>query len=156
MLILSWSFTKHGHHRQFLFLIDWFLKNLLLWNRVAKWTKIWLEASVKGSVESFLRTEWKVNDTDSTHWASSLLLHSSTPLIVPLLQKTKFYIHWDSIIHVLLNWPLREDTPLIRPSFYCRNGDLIRYTVHHSAFTELSFLDDRLRNNIQNAFSKHV
>ena len=27
--------------RQFLFLIGWFLKNLLLCNRVAKWIKIW-------------------------------------------------------------------------------------------------------------------
>ena len=26
VLILSWSVYKHGHHRQFLFLIGWFLK----------------------------------------------------------------------------------------------------------------------------------
>ena len=33
---------KHGHQGQFLFLIGRFLtKNLLLWNRVAKWTEIW-------------------------------------------------------------------------------------------------------------------
>jgi hypothetical protein len=34
---LSRSVIKHGRHRQFLFLIDWFLKNLLLCNRLAKW-----------------------------------------------------------------------------------------------------------------------
>jgi hypothetical protein len=34
MLISSRSVNKHGHHRQFLFLIGWFLKkNLLLWNK---------------------------------------------------------------------------------------------------------------------------
>ena len=39
VLISSRSVDKHGHHRQFLFLIGWFLKSLLLWNRVvAKWT----------------------------------------------------------------------------------------------------------------------
>ena len=31
---------KHGRHRQFLFLIGWFLRNLL-WNRFAKWTETW-------------------------------------------------------------------------------------------------------------------
>jgi hypothetical protein len=35
LLISSRSVNKHGHHRQFLFLIGWFLKNLL-WNRFAK------------------------------------------------------------------------------------------------------------------------
>jgi hypothetical protein len=39
--ILSRSVNKHGCHRQFLFLIGWFLKNLLLWNRLAKWTETW-------------------------------------------------------------------------------------------------------------------
>jgi hypothetical protein len=32
LLISSWSFNKHSCHRQFLFLVGWFLKNLLLWN----------------------------------------------------------------------------------------------------------------------------
>jgi hypothetical protein len=35
--ISSRSINKHGRHRQFLFLIGWFLKNCLLWNRLAKW-----------------------------------------------------------------------------------------------------------------------
>jgi hypothetical protein len=30
---VSRSINKHGRHRPFLFLIGWFLKNLLLWNR---------------------------------------------------------------------------------------------------------------------------
>jgi hypothetical protein len=31
---------------------------------------------VEGSVLSFLKAEWKVSDTGSAHWASSLLLSS--------------------------------------------------------------------------------
>ena len=42
--ILLWSITKHGHHRQFLFLIGRYLKNLLLWNCLAKWTETCLIA----------------------------------------------------------------------------------------------------------------
>jgi hypothetical protein len=41
LLILSQSINKHGRHRPFLFLIGWFLKNLLLWNHFPKWTEIW-------------------------------------------------------------------------------------------------------------------
>ena len=41
MLILFWSVNKHGHHRQFLFLIGQFLKQLFLWNCLAKWYKTW-------------------------------------------------------------------------------------------------------------------
>ena len=40
LLISSRSVNKHGRHRQCLFLIVWVLKNLLLWNRFAKWTEI--------------------------------------------------------------------------------------------------------------------
>jgi hypothetical protein len=36
MLISFRSVNKHGRHRQFLFLIGWFLKNLLLCNRLAE------------------------------------------------------------------------------------------------------------------------
>jgi hypothetical protein len=46
MLISSQSINKLGCHRQFLFLIDWFLKNLLLWNRFAKWTKTFLPSLI--------------------------------------------------------------------------------------------------------------
>ena len=65
------SVNKHGHHRQFLFLIGWFLKNLLLLNRFAKWTETWWEAPMEGSVLCFLIVEWKVSNTGSAHWASS-------------------------------------------------------------------------------------
>ena len=71
MPISFWSVNKHGHHSQFLFLIGWFLKNLLLWNFLAKWTKTWWEAPLEGSVLSFLKAEWKVSNTGSAHWASS-------------------------------------------------------------------------------------
>ena len=39
LLISSWSLSKHGQHMQFLFLIGWFLKNILLWNCLAIWTE---------------------------------------------------------------------------------------------------------------------
>ena len=39
--ILFRSVNKHGCHRKFLFLIGWFLKNLLLWNHFAKWNERW-------------------------------------------------------------------------------------------------------------------
>ena len=48
LLVSSRSINKHGHHRQILFLIGWFLKNLLLWNCLDKWTEIWWEASMAG------------------------------------------------------------------------------------------------------------
>jgi hypothetical protein len=35
-------------------------------------TKTWWEAPMGGSVLSFLKAEWKVSDTGSAHWASSL------------------------------------------------------------------------------------
>ena len=45
---------------------DWSIsKNLLLWNCLAKWTEIWWEASMEGSVLSFFKAEWKVSDTGS-------------------------------------------------------------------------------------------
>ena len=40
LLFSSRSISKHCRHRQIVFLIGWFLKNLLLWNRFAKWTEI--------------------------------------------------------------------------------------------------------------------
>jgi hypothetical protein len=35
------AFNKPGRHKQFLFLIGWFLKNRLRWNRFTKWIKTW-------------------------------------------------------------------------------------------------------------------
>jgi hypothetical protein len=40
LLVSSKSIYKHGCHRPFLFLIGWFLKNLL-WNHLAKWIETW-------------------------------------------------------------------------------------------------------------------
>jgi hypothetical protein len=39
---------KHDGHMQFRFLIGQFLKNLLLWNCLAKRTETWKEASMEG------------------------------------------------------------------------------------------------------------
>jgi hypothetical protein len=40
---------------------------------LAKWTEIWWETPMEGSVLSFLKAEWKVSDTGSVHWASSYI-----------------------------------------------------------------------------------
>jgi hypothetical protein len=54
---------------------DWLISNnLLLCNRLAKWTETSWEAPMEGSVLSFLKVEWKVSDTGSADWASSLLV----------------------------------------------------------------------------------
>jgi hypothetical protein len=45
--------TKYQPIRQYLFLIGWFLKNLLLWNRFVKWTETWLKASNRCFLPSF-------------------------------------------------------------------------------------------------------
>jgi hypothetical protein len=37
-------------------------------------TKTWWKAPMGGSVLSFLKAEWKVSDTGSAHWASSLIV----------------------------------------------------------------------------------
>jgi hypothetical protein len=43
--------SKHGRHRQFLFLIGWFLKNILLCNHLAKWIRgPSKDASYQGSI----------------------------------------------------------------------------------------------------------
>ena len=47
----------------------WSISKNLLWNCLAKWTKTWLEASMEGSVLSFLKAEWKVSDTGSAHFS---------------------------------------------------------------------------------------
>jgi hypothetical protein len=61
LLISSRSVSKHGHHMQFLFLIGRFLKNLLLWNFLAKWTKTWhsIDASYQVSVHLAKRFQWR-------------------------------------------------------------------------------------------------
>jgi hypothetical protein len=54
----------------------------LLWNCLAKWTEIWWEASMEGSVLSFLKAEWKVSDTGSGHGASSFVYFPLQAFIV--------------------------------------------------------------------------
>ena len=62
-----YPFNKHGHHRQFLFLIGRFLKNLFLWNRMAKWIKIWQETSMEGPVYRLLMPILLVSKHESVH-----------------------------------------------------------------------------------------
>jgi hypothetical protein len=42
---------------QFLFLVGWFLKIFFFETALAKWTEIWWEAPMEGSVLSFLKAE---------------------------------------------------------------------------------------------------
>jgi hypothetical protein len=42
------SVNKHGHQRQFLFLVDQLKEKNLFWNRLAKWIETWYEASMEG------------------------------------------------------------------------------------------------------------
>jgi hypothetical protein len=52
-----------------------FLKIYLYETALLKWTDIRWEAPMGGSALKFLKAEWKVGDTGSAHWASSLSLH---------------------------------------------------------------------------------
>jgi hypothetical protein len=45
-----------------------FLKIFFSETAMPKWTEIWWEAPMEGSVLSFLKAEWKVSDTGSAHW----------------------------------------------------------------------------------------
>ena len=66
------SINKHGRHRQFLFLIGRFLEYLLLWNCFAKWTEIWWEAPLEGSV--------LVSSTHNERWVTQA--QPTEPLII--------------------------------------------------------------------------
>jgi hypothetical protein len=68
-ILMNSGYTQHNWLQ--ILVSDWLIsKNLFLWNCLAKWTEIWYEAPMEGS-GSFLKTEWKVSDTVSTHWGSS-------------------------------------------------------------------------------------
>jgi hypothetical protein len=47
---------------------------------------------MEGSVLSFLKADWKVSDTGSAHWASSLLSNLNNIFLQILLQDTCKYI----------------------------------------------------------------
>jgi hypothetical protein len=51
---------------------------------LAKWTKIWWEAPMEGSVLSFLKAQWKVSDTGSALWASSFISMLSQNQALPI------------------------------------------------------------------------
>jgi hypothetical protein len=84
LLISSRSVNKHGHHRQFLFLIGRYLKKSFPLKLSSQMNRN-LVGSIymyymEGSVLSFFKAEWKVSDTGSTHGASSLICELSVYL----------------------------------------------------------------------------
>ena len=58
-----WFDNNHGHHVEFLILIVWVFKNLLLWNHLAKWNQTLQEASMGGPLQIFLIyvPDWTTN-----------------------------------------------------------------------------------------------
>ena len=60
-LISPRSDYKYGSNEQFLFLIGLYVKNLLLWNHLATWNQTIQEASMGGSLQSFLISTWSDN-----------------------------------------------------------------------------------------------
>ena len=133
LLIPFWSVNKHGHNRQFLFLIGRFLKQLFLWNHLVrsiygrstienahfilihwpswlpqailvldwsisetalpKWTDIWWEAPIEGSILSFLKAEWKVSD-----WVRAVVNPTTCTIWQPLY--TRGSAHWACVAHL--------------------------------------------------------
>jgi hypothetical protein len=84
LIISSWSVIKHGCHRQFLFLIGWFLKNRLLWNPFVQVVseKIFFNRPIRNMF--FNSSEQIVNK-----WA---IVIEDLPRILP----TKFRFIWQS------------------------------------------------------------
>ena len=61
-LISSESDNKHGCHGQFLCLIGWYFKNILLWKHLAKWNQTIQEASMEALYKVFsFRLDWATN-----------------------------------------------------------------------------------------------
>ena len=109
MLILSRSISKHGHHMQFLFLIGRFLKKSSPLKLLSHMNRnlvgsIYICTCMKGSVLSFLKAEWKVSDTGSAHWASSLdSLWNFLPVFFKQFWPSSNYDFWDISGHNKLN-----------------------------------------------------
>ena len=97
--------NKHGCHRQFLFMIGRSLKNLLLWNPLAKWTKAWLKASMEGLLCSLLilsRSVYKLGRQRHLLFLVCRFLKISSPLM-PLVQMNRNLvgsIYWRSSIQI--------------------------------------------------------
>ena len=60
---------------QAILVLDWSMSKIFFSETaMPKWTELWLEAPMEGSVLSLLKAEWKVSDTGSAHWASSYII----------------------------------------------------------------------------------
>ena len=105
ILILSRSVNKHGCHRQFLFMIGRSLKNILLWNRLAKWTKAWLKASMEDLLYRLLilsRSVYKLGRQRHLLFLVGRFLKISSPL-TPLVQMNRNLvgsIYWRSSMQI--------------------------------------------------------
>ena len=86
MHIFLWSITKHGP-QQPTFVSDWpIFKNLLLWNRFAKLTETWQEASMGSLLLILLISSWSVNKHGHHRQFLFLIvrfLKKSSPLKLP-------------------------------------------------------------------------
>ena len=76
---------------------------------LAIWTETWYEAStcMEGSVLSFLKAEWKVSDTGSAHWASSMLPKSlkAKSVKVPLENSKYNFSQVENLKYFILFYP---------------------------------------------------
>ena len=87
------SVNKHGHHRQFLFLIGRFLKNIIFWNRLAKWTEtLWIGEGVLDTTLCDKVCRWLA----AGRWFSPGTLVSST-------NKTDHYDITEILLKAVLN-----------------------------------------------------
>ena len=83
MHILLWSITKHGPPQAIL-VSDWpIFKNFLLWNRLAKLTETWQEASMECPLWRLLISSWSVNKHGHHRQFLFLISKKSSPLKLP-------------------------------------------------------------------------
>jgi hypothetical protein len=80
-----------GHHRQCLFLIGWFLKNLLLWNCLAKWTETWWEASMAGPLWKMLNFSRSINKHGWHRQFLFLIGHQVSVYLDKRFQRRRFF-----------------------------------------------------------------
>jgi hypothetical protein len=118
LLISSWSVNKHGHHRQFLFLIGRYLKKSSPLKLPSQMNRN-LEGNIYmyGSVISFLKTEWKVSNTASSFssWNVCQLLATgwqfSTGTLVSSSNKTDHHNITEILLKVALNTITQPNPP---------------------------------------------